>query len=50
MSSSSFVDYLHTLGELQGFLESQQCDVNILVGDLNVDFDRCSSLTRLLRD
>ena len=48
--SSSFVDYLNTLGELQGFLESQQCDVNILVGDFNVDFDRCSSLTRLLRD
>ena len=45
--SSSFVDYLNTLGELQGFLESQQCDVNILVG---VDFDRCNSLTRLLRD
>ena len=33
---SSFVDYLNTLGELQGFLESQQCDVNILVADFNV--------------
>ena len=48
--TSSFVDYLNTLGELQGFLESQQCDVNILVSDFNVDFDCCSSLTRLLRD
>ena len=25
---SSFNEYLNTLGELQGFLESQQCDVN----------------------
>ena len=48
--SSSFADYLNTLGELEGFLDSHQCDVNILVGDFNVDFDRQSPLTGLLVD
>ena len=38
-ASSAFNEYLNTLGELEGFLESQQCDVSILVGDFNVDFD-----------
>ena len=47
---SSFNEYLNTLGELQGFLESQQCDVNILVGDFNVDFDRGGPLAELLVD
>ena len=48
--SSSSSDYLNTLGELEGFLDSHQCDVNILVGDFNVDFDRQSPLTGLLVD
>ena len=30
--------YLNILGELEGFLETQQCDMNILVGDFTVDF------------
>ena len=37
---SSFSEYLNTLGELDEFINSQQCDVNLLVGDFNVDFDR----------
>ena len=45
--SSSFTEYLNTLGKLKGFLHSHQCDGNILVGGFNVDFDRCSPLTRL---
>ena len=47
---SAFNEYLNTLGELEGFLESQQCDVSILVGDFNVDFDRGGSLAKLLAD
>ena len=46
--SSSFGDYLNTLGELKGCLATHQCDVNILVGDFNADFDRCSPSTTLL--
>ena len=42
---SAFNEYLNTLGELEGFLESQQC---ILVGDFNADFDRGGSLPKLL--
>ena len=45
---SSFTEYLNTLGELKGLLLSHQCDVNVLVGYFNEDFDRCSPLTRLL--
>ena len=48
--SSSFTDYLNTPSELKGLLLSHQCDVNVLVGDFNVDFYRCSPLTRLLSD
>ena len=44
---SAFNGYLNTLGELEGFLESQQC---ILIGDFNVDFDRGGSLAKLLAD
>ena len=33
--------FFNTLGVL---LESQQCQVNILVGDFTVDFDRCGAL------
>ena len=34
-----FSDYC-TLGELDGFIESQQCDYTLIAGDINVDFDR----------
>ena len=37
--------YLSTIGELEGFLELHKCDVNLLVGDFNVDFSRGGSLT-----
>ena len=39
--ASSVSDFLHTLGELEGFIDTQCCDVTIVVGDFNVDhFDR----------
>ena len=41
-SSTSTDEYLNTLGELEGFISTQQCDVNIMIGDFNVDFDRGS--------
>ena len=44
-TQSAFNEYLNTLGELEGFRESQQC---ILVGDFNVDFDRGGALAKLL--
>ena len=47
---SCYSDYLNTLGELEGFIESQQCDHTIVVGDFNVDFDRGGSLASLLTD
>ena len=43
--SLSFGDFLNTLGELEGVLATHLCDVNILVGDCNADFDRCSPST-----
>ena len=43
--SSFFSDYLNTLGEIEGFIDTQQCDVNLLVGDFNVDFDRGGMLS-----
>ena len=49
-ASSYFSEYLQTLGELEGFIESQHCDINILVGDFNVDFDRGGPLAKLLCD
>ena len=49
-ASYYFSEYLQTLGELDGFIEFQQCDVNILVGDFNVDFDRGGPLAKLLCD
>ena len=30
--SSFFSDYLNTVGEIEGFVDTQQCDVNQLVG------------------
>ena len=47
---SCYSDYLNTLGELEGFIESQQCNHTIVVGDFNVDFDCGGSLAGLLTD
>ena len=44
----AFNEYLKTLDELEGFLEYQQCDVSILVGDFNVDFDWGGALGKVL--
>ena len=49
-SPSSFSEYLNTLGELDGFIHSYHSDVVVIVGDFNVDFDRCCQLTNLLCD
>ena len=38
--ASSVSAYNYTLGELEGFIDTQCCDVTIVVGDFNVDFDR----------
>ena len=35
--ASSVSDFLHTLGDLEGFIDTQ---CTIVVGDFNVDFDR----------
>ena len=49
VSSSS--DYLNTLGELEGFFETQSPDCNILiVGDFNVDFSRHGHSVQLLQN
>ena len=48
--SDSCCLYLNTLGELEGFIASHSCDVNIIVGDFNVDFDRGGPLLKLLDD
>ena len=37
------LQYLNTLGELDGFIHSHHCDV-VIVGD----FDRCNHVTSLL--
>ena len=42
--------YLNVLGELEGFIASQGCDVNIIAGDFNVDFDRGGQFAKLLKD
>ena len=47
---SHFSDYLNTLGEIEGFIDSQQCDNIVLAGDFNVDFDRGGSLADILLD
>ena len=49
-SSSLFNEYLNTLGELDDFIHSNQSDVVVIVGDFNVDFDRCNQITSLLSD
>ena len=38
--TASYSKYLNTLGELEGFSFSHSCNVNNVVGDFNVDFDR----------
>ena len=49
--TASYSDYLNTLGELEGLSFSiYSCDVNIVVGDFNVDFDCGSHLASLLLD
>ena len=48
--SDSCCLYLNTLGELEGFIASHSCDVNIIVGDFNVDFDRGGPLLKSLDD
>ena len=47
-TASSVSDFLHTLGELEGFIDTQCCDVAMVVGDFNVDFDRDGPLAKLL--
>ena len=49
-SSSLFNEYLNTLGELDGYIHSNQSDVVVIVGDFSVDFDRCNQITSLLSD
>lgn len=49
VSSSS--DYLNTLGELEGFIETQSFNCNtLIVGDFNDDFSRHGSNVQLLRN
>ena len=49
-SSSSFTDYLNTLGEIHGLINANPYSGVFLVGDFNVDFDRSGPLTKLLSD
>ena len=48
--SSSSGEYLNTLGEVEGFIDSLQCDNNIIVGDFNAHFDRGGIAADLLSD
>ena len=48
--SFCFDDYLGRIGELEGLLEFHKWDVNLLVGDFNVDFSRAGGVTQLLLD
>ena len=41
-------EFLSTLAELEGFIESQHCDFTLVAGDFNVDFDRGGPLASLL--
>ena len=45
-SDASNDEFLYTLGELEGFIESQQFDRLVIAGDFNVDFDRSSFCAR----
>ena len=44
MSPSDIANYQDTLGALEGFIESYQCDIDVIVGN----FSRQSSFTRHL--
>ena len=48
--SSSYTEYLNTLGELDRFIYSHDCDAVVIVGDFNVDFSRCSLHAKFLGD
>ena len=48
--SSSSGEYLNILGEVEGFVDSLQCDINIIMGNFNVDFDHGGISTDLLSD
>ena len=41
---------IHVINTLGGFITSHACDVNVIVGDFNVDFDRGGPLAKLLND
>lgn len=45
---TSVITSIH--GEIEGFIDSQQCDNIVLAGDFNVDFDRGGSLADILLD
>ena len=47
---NAFDVYLNILGELEGFIDSYDFDVCLLVGDFNVDFGRDGCLKDLLAD
>ena len=47
---SSSGEYLNTLGEVKGFIDSLQCDNNIIVGDFNAGFDCGGISADLLSD
>ena len=47
---NAFDAYLNILGELEGFIDSYDFDVCLLVGDFNVDFGRDGCLKDLLAD
>ena len=49
-SNTCYNDYLSTLGEVEGFLDSQSFDYVAIVGDFNVDFARGGPLVNLLDD
>ena len=43
-NQSPFDAYLSILGELEGFIDSHDSDVCLVIGDFNVDFNRNSCL------
>ena len=45
---SFLCNYLDILGAIEGFVDSHQCDVIVIVGDFNVDFSRDSASVHLL--
>ena len=48
--NTAISDYLSTLSKLQGFITSHCCDVVLIVGDFNVDFDRRDQLCSILSE